>query len=76
MFNENNLIYTVKDDMDRRGFCGARPLHEQKQPTYEKQAGELEGQFANDEKGLKEARAKLFKPRKYNNSAENEYIDG
>lgn len=77
LFNENNLIYTVKDEHGSPvGFAERDLFYEQKQLTYEKQAGELEVQFANDEKGLKEARAKLFKPRKYNNSAENEYIDG
>jgi DNA primase len=74
LFNENNLIYTVKDEHGSPvGFAARDLLYEEKQSAYEKQ---LAAQIGDDEKALKEARAKLFKPRKYNNSAESEICDG
>ncbi len=77
LFHENNLIYTVKDEHGSPvGFAARDLLYEEKQATYEKQLAELAMKLGKDEKGLKEAKAKLFKPRKYNNSAESEYVDG
>ncbi len=77
LFNENNLIYTVKDEHGSPvGFAARDLLYEEKQAAYEKQVAALVAKFGDDEKGLKAAKAQLFKPRKYNNSAESEYIDG
>ena len=77
LFNENNLIYTVKDEHGSPVGFAARDLRfEEKQATYDKAVAELAQKFAGDEKGFKEAKAKLFKPRKYNNSAESEVVDG
>ena len=77
LFNENNLIYTVKDEHGSPVGFAARDLRfEEKQATYEKAVAELAQKFAGDEKGFKEAKAKLFKPHKYNNSAESEVVDG
>ena len=77
LFNENNLIYTVKDEHGSPVGFAARDLrYEDKQLDYEKQVAAMTAAFGNDDRGLKDAKAKLFKPRKYNNSAESEYIDG
>ena len=71
MFNENNLIYTVKDEHGSPvGFAARDLLYEEKQVAL------LAKEFVNDEAGFKEAKAKLFRPRKYNNSAESEVLDG
>ena len=75
LFNENNLIYTVKDEHGSPVGFAARDLrYEEKRGVYEKQVAELSAQFGADKKSLKAAVDKLFKPRKYNNSAESEYI--
>ena len=77
LFNENNLIYTVKDEHGSPvGFAARDLLYEEKQQFYEKQVALLAKEFVNDEAGFKEAKAKLFRPRKYNNSAESEVLDG
>jgi DNA primase len=77
LFNENNLIYTQKDEHGSPvGFAARDLFYEEKQAQYEKRAEELKALCAGDEKKLKEELGKLFKPRKYNNSAESEVVDG
>ena len=71
LFNENNLIYTVKDEHGSPVGFAARDLrYEDKQEAYEKKLEALKAQFGSDAKAFKAAKDKLFKPRKYNNSAE------
>ena len=51
LFNENNLIYTVKDEHGSPvGFAARDLLYEEKQGKYEKQLLELAKKFCNDEK--------------------------
>ena len=77
LFNENNLIYTVKDEHGSPVGFAARDLrYEDKQEAYEKKLEALKANFASDEKALAAEKAKLFKPRKYNNSAESELVEG
>ncbi len=77
LFNENNLIYTVKDESGSPVGFAARDLRfEEKQEKYEKAVEALAKKFDGDEKGFKDGKAKLFRPRKYNNSAESERIEG
>jgi len=77
LFNENNIIYTVKDEHGSPVGFAARDLrYEEKQEKYESAIADLRAKYANDDKAFKTEKAKLFKPRKYNNSAESEMVDG
>ena len=58
------------------GFAARDLLYEEKEAAYVKQLADLAAVCGTDEAGFRAAKSKLYKPRKYNNSAESEYIDG
>ena len=77
LFNENNLIYTVKDEHGSPVGFAARDLrYEEKEEAYQKKLEVLKTKFGADEKAFKAEKDKLFKPRKYNNSAESGVVEG
>jgi DNA primase len=76
IFHENNLIYTIKDEHGAPvGFTARDLLFEEKDAEYQKKRAALEQQLAADPKKLKEEVAKLYRPRKYNNSAESGEVE-
>lgn len=74
IFNENNLIYTIKNEFGSPVAFTARDLlYEEKAEKYRSEREAIEQRYAGDEKKIKQEIDRLFRPRKYNNSAgENE----
>ncbi|HZQ24917.1 MAG TPA: toprim domain-containing protein [Terriglobales bacterium] len=74
LFNENNLIYTIKDEHGAPvGFAARDLFYEEKKREYDTKVLEIR---TKDEKQQKKMIAELYQPRKYNNSAESGEING
>ena len=71
IFHENHLIYTIKDEHGSPvGFAARDLMFEEKDKAYRSARAEIEILYAGDERKIKDEVAKLYRPRKYNNSAE------
>ena len=71
IFHENNLIYTIKNEFGSPVAFTARDLlYEEKAEKYRTESEAITQRYAGDEKRIKQEIDRLFRPRKYNNSAE------
>jgi DNA primase len=70
IFNENNLIYTIKDEHGSPIAFSARNLHfEEEKEAYRVRVGQIQASTITEAQ-KKEEIEKVWKPRKYVNSAE------